>query len=318
MSGTESSRTVVIEEVSKFYGDVLGVHRASLEFRPGITSLVGPNGSGKSTLMNVIAGLLRPCTGRVVALGLQPAEPEAYFRQIGYCAQFDSFPKGMSGLEFVASYLRVRGLSREEAYRQANRALARVGMEAVAERKVAAYSKGMRQRVKLAQAIAHEPKILILDEPLNGLDPMARAEAMELFREFADRGRLVLISSHILHEVDQISDRVVMMNGGYVVADGGIADVRSDIPEQAMQILIRCTDPSFLASRMFELDHVVEARLQEDGKGLLIRTRDADRFFLSLNRSVLEHGLEVESVEPADESVSAVYEYLIGFDGRLE
>jgi ABC-2 type transport system ATP-binding protein len=316
MSGPNLKRSVVLEEVSKFYGEVLGVNRISLAFRPGITGLVGPNGAGKSTLMNLIAGLLKPSRGRVRVWGMECGRPEDFFRKVGYCAQFDSFPRGMTGLDFVSSYLRVHGFSKKAADERAALALSRVGMEAAGARKVAAYSKGMRQRIKLAQAVAHDPQILILDEPLNGLDPMARAEAMDLFREMAEQERLVLISSHILHELDQISDRVVMIDGGYVVADGEISEVRNEIPEQAMQILIRCPNPAFLASKAFEMDHVVEARIQEDQQGLLIRTRDADRFFLSLNRAVLEHGLELESVGPADESVGAVYEYLIGGEGR--
>ncbi len=316
MSGPNLKRSIVLEEVSKFYGEVLGVNRISLTLRPGITGLVGPNGAGKSTLMNLIAGLLKPSRGRVRVLGMECRRPEDFFRKVGYCAQFDSFPRGMTGLDFVSSYLRVHGFSKEAAYERAELALSRVGMEAAGARKVAAYSKGMRQRIKLAQAVAHDPQILILDEPLNGLDPMARAEAMELFQGMAEQERFVLISSHILHELDQISDRVVMIDGGYVVADGEISEVRSEIPEQAMQILIRCPNPAFLASKAFEMDHVVEARIQEDQQGLLVRTRDADRFFLSLNRAVLEHGLELESVGPADESVGAVYEYLIGGEGR--
>ncbi len=174
----------------------------------------------------------------------------------------------------------------------------------------------MRQRIKLAQAIAHRPSVLILDEPLNGLDPMARAEVIALFRELAAGGLHVLVSSHILHEVDLISDQVVLIHGGYVVAEGEIGGVRDEMEEQhPAQVLIRCDRPSLLASRVFLHDHVVEARLLEDG-GLLVRTRDADRFHLLLNEVVLDTGLAVETVLPTDADVNAVYEYLISNGGK--
>jgi ABC-2 type transport system ATP-binding protein len=192
-----------------------------------------------------------------------------------------------------------------------------VGLVEAAGRKVAGYSKGMRQRIKLAQAIAHQPAILVLDEPLNGLDPMARAEVISLFRELADAGLHVIVSSHILHELDLISDQVVLLNGGYVVAEGAISGVRDEMEEEhPAQVLIRCQRPALLASRVFENDHVVEARIGEDGKSLLVRTRDADRFFLLLNQVVLENDLGVETVMPTDADVNAVYQYLIGGNGE--
>ena len=196
------------------------------------------------------------------------------------------------------------------------KAIERVGLVEAAKRKVAGYSKGMRQRVRLAQALAHEPSVMVLDEPLNGLDPMARAEVIDLFRELADGGLHVIVSSHILHEVDLISDQVMLINGGYIVAEGEIGDVRDEMEEEhPMQVLVRCDRPSLLASRVFEADHVVEARLLEDGHGLLVRTRDADQFYLALNEIVLANGFAIEAVAPADSDVNAVYQYLIGANG---
>jgi ABC-2 type transport system ATP-binding protein len=190
-------------------------------------------------------------------------------------------------------------------------ALGRVNMGEAASRKVAGYSKGMRQRIKLAQAIAHNPRVLVLDEPLNGLDPLVRAETIALFREFASEGRHVIVSSHILHEVDSISDQVILLSNGYVVAEGQIKGVRDEIREHPMQVLIRCNRPGVLASRVFEQDHVVEVRLHADGGGLLVKTRDADRFYKALNHLALD-GIGIESVAPADDSVNSLYEYLIG------
>ena len=188
-------------------------------------------------------------------------------------------------------------------------------MVGAAGRPVAAYSKGMRQRVKLAQAIAHDPQVLVLDEPLNGLDPMARAETIALFREWGEKGRHVIVSSHILHEVDRISDQVILLSQGYVVAEGRIQGVRDEVKEQPMQILVRTLRPEVLAARLFAQRGAVEARISADGKGLLLRTRDADATYLMLNRVVLEEGLEVESVAPADDDANSVYQYLIGAEG---
>jgi len=309
-----SEREIVFENVSKFYDEVLGVNRVNLTIPPGITSLVGPNGSGKTTLMNLMTGLLRPTQGRISVLGIRPDEPEKLFRFVGYCTQFDSFPRGMTGYEFVYSYLRLYGKTHAEAGQLAWHALERVKLTDAAHRKVAGYSKGMRQRIKLAQSISHWPTVLILDEPLNGLDPLVRAETIALFRTLAEEGMHVIISSHILHEVDAISDQVILLSSGYVVAEGQIHGVRTEVEEHPMQILIRCPTPSLLASQIFELDTVVEARVHKDGKGLLVRTRDPDRFYLLLNRLVV-NGVDLESVAPADDDVHSVYEYLIGPDG---
>ena len=310
-----TSEHITFSDVSRFYGEVLGVNKVKLAIPPGITSLVGPNGSGKTTLMNLMAGLIRPTRGEVRVLGIAPDRPEELCPILGYCAQFDAFPKGLTGYHFLHSFLRIRGMGEEECQRRTSAALETVNMTEAAHRPVAAYSKGMRQRIKLAQAIAHDPRVVVLDEPLNGLDPMARAETIELFRAWGAQGRHVIVSSHILHEVDRISDQVILLSQGYVVAEGQIQGVRSEVKDQPMQILVRCDHPNELAARLFRQDHVVEAKIHPDGKGILLRTTDADRFYLLLNRVVLESGLEVESVAPADDDVNSVYQYLIGGEG---
>ncbi len=306
---------IVFDNVSKFYGEILGVNRVNLHIAPGITSLVGPNGAGKSTLMNLMTGLLRPTRGSITVVGIPTDQPERLFRRVGYCTQFDSFPRGMTGREFINSFLLVHGFEQKRATELTQVALERVNLVEAADRKVAGYSKGMRQRIRLAQSIAHEPVVLILDEPLNGLDPMVRAETIALFRKLAAEGLHLIISSHILHEVDMMSDRVVLVNNGYIVAEGNIHGVRDEMEEHPMQILIRCDQPSKLAAYVFAQDHVVEARLHDDRGGLFIKTRDADRFYLLLNRVVADGELNVESVAPVDDDMSAVYQYLIGTSG---
>lgn len=311
-----TDQTIVFEEVSKFYGDILGVNRVNLSIPPGITSLVGPNGAGKTTLMNLMTGLLRPTKGSIRVLGTPTDKPEELFRKVGYCAQFDSFPRGLTGYEFVRSFLNVHGYGKDDAEALTRRALERVNLVADAKRKVEGYSKGMRQRIRLAQSIAHNPDVLILDEPLNGLDPLARAEVIALFRQLASEGLHLILSSHILHEVDMMSDRVVLINNGYVVAEGDIRGVRSEMEDRPMQILIRVDRPAALAAYLFQQDEIVEARLHDDRHGLFVKTRDADRFYLLLNSLVVEQELNIESVAPVDDDLNAVYQYLIGSEGE--
>jgi ABC-2 type transport system ATP-binding protein len=312
---SSADQLIIFDNVSKFYGEILGVNRVNLQIAPGITSLVGPNGAGKSTLMNLMTGLLRPTRGAITILGIPTDEPEPLFRRVGYCTQFDSFPRGMTGREFINSFLMVHGYDRKRANELSLVALERVNLVEAADRKVAGYSKGMRQRIRLAQSIAHEPSVLILDEPLNGLDPMVRAETIALFRKLAAEGLHLIISSHILHEVDMMSDRVVLLNNGYIVAEGNIHGVRDEMEEHPMQILIRCDQPAKLASYVFAQNHVVEARLHDDRRGLSVKTKDADRFYLLLNRAIAEGDVNVESVAPVDDDLSAVYQYLIGTTG---
>jgi ABC-2 type transport system ATP-binding protein len=305
---------IVFDDVSKFYGEILGVNRVNLSIPPGITSLVGPNGSGKTTLMNLMTGLVRPTRGRIRVLECRTDDPEALFNITGYCTQFDAFPKGLTGFQFVYSYLRLAGRDAGSAERLAWQAIERVGLVDAAARNIAGYSKGMRQRIRLAQALAHDPKVLVLDEPLNGLDPLARAEMIALFRAAAARDCYVVISSHILHEVDVISDRVILLNNGYVVAEGQIHSVRNEIQEHPTQILIRCSRPRELAAKMLAAEHTIEVAIHTDERGLLLKTKDADRFYLALNQIAL-NGIEIESVTPADDDVLSVYEYLIGSEG---
>jgi ABC-2 type transport system ATP-binding protein len=303
--------TVVFDEVSKFYGEVLGVNRVTLNIPPGITSLVGPNGSGKTTLMNLMTGLIHPDRGRILMRGISPRDPEALMRITGYATQYDSAPRWATGFTFITTGLLLFGFGRSEAEEKAWKALQRVGLTDAATRKVASYSKGMRQRVRLAQAIAHDPDLLVLDEPLNGLDPLVRAETIDVFKSCAAAGKHVILSSHVLQEVDLISDQVVLIANGMIVAEGKIRDVRDEIDEHPSQFIVRCHDASAVAARLFSEDHITEIRLTDDRMGLLLMTRDRDQFARALGRIALE-GCRIEAVVPADENVDAVYEYLIG------
>jgi ABC-2 type transport system ATP-binding protein len=306
---------IIFENVSKFYGEVLGVNRISLAIPSGVTALVGPNGSGKTTLLNLMTGLVQPSSGHISVLGLSPGSATEFFSNVGYCTQFDSFPRGITGWQFIFDSLMLHGMSKAEAARLTRESLERVQLGDAANRRIAGYSKGMRQKTRLAQAIAHHPRVLVLDEPLNGLDPMARAESIALFEELGRQGMHLLISSHILDEVDRISDRVALITGGYLIAEGNIHQVRQEVREKPMQVFIRCDHPEVLASKMFAINHCVEARLHADGGGLLLRTGDIDQFYSALNAIAAEGLVKIEAVAPADDDANAIYQYLIGSDG---
>lgn len=305
-----SSCNILLCNVSKFYRDILGVNRINLEIGVGITGLVGPNGAGKSTLMNLISGLISPTRGSIQALGITSSEPELYFRQLGYCAQYDSFPAGVNGYEFLFNTLRIHGYDRSMSRELTFQTLDQVSLIKAANQAISTYSKGMRQRIKLAQAICHRPKILILDEPLNGLDPLARAQVIRLLQDFAETGKIVLISSQILHEVDLVSDRVVLINGGYLIAEGGLAKIQSETGEP-LKIFIRSCEASDIAAKLFDLADVVEVQLHHDSCGLFIRSRDADAFYLAFNRKIIKESWSIDSMGPADETVEAIYQHLI-------
>ena len=310
---TGTGPAVIFDEVSKFYGEVLGVNRVTLNIPPGITSLVGPNGSGKTTLMNLMTGLIHPDHGRIEVRGISPRDPETLMRITGYATQYDTAPRWATGFTFITTGLLLFGYGRAEAEERAWKALERVSLTEAANRKVASYSKGMRQRVRLAQAIAHDPDVLVLDEPLNGLDPLVRAETIAFFRTWANEGKHVIISRHLLQEFDLISDQVVLIANGMIIAEGTIRTVREEIQEHPSQYLIRCRAASGVASRLFSEDHVTQIRLNDDGLGLLVMTRDREQFAQALGRIALD-GYRIDGVVPADENVDALYEYLIGGD----
>ena len=306
-----TSSEVVFEDVSKFYGEVLGVNKVTLHIPAGITSLVGPNGSGKTTLMNLMTGLIHPDRGAISVRGLSPRDPENLMRVTGYATQFDSAPRWATGMDFVTTSLALYGYTRAESRERAWKALEQVSLTDAADRKVAGYSKGMRQRVRLAQAIAHDPQVLVLDEPLNGLDPLVRAETIDLFRHYAAQGRHVILSSHVLQEVDVISDQVILIANGMIVAEGEIRNVRDEMVEHPSQFIIRCRDASRIASLLFNEEHVTEIRMNDDRLGLLVMTRNREEFSRALTR-VAVAGHVIDGVIPADENVDALYEYLIG------
>ena len=307
--GKASGATIVLREVSKWYGEVLGLNRVSLELGPGITSLVGPNGSGKSTLMNVLGGLLHPSKGSVEILGIAPSQPELLHRVLGYCTQHETFPSGFTGLELLTALLRVHGYAPAEARRRADTALDRTGLLDPRSRRIGGYSKGMKQRLKLALALAHDPQVLVLDEPLNGLDPLGRSEMLALFRELGAEKRTLVVSSHILHEVNEISDGVLMLQHGYLVAEGGVKEVRSEILDQPFRVRVLCDAPADVAARAFAAGGVVAARVEKGA--VIVEGFDALEIARLVQRLAASGEAVVHGIDVADENLQAVYEYLV-------
>ena len=310
-SENPQSPTIYVEHVSRWYGEILGINRVSVEIKPGITGLVGPNGSGKSTLMNVICGLLQPGQGSVNILGMPVWNNPELMRVLGYCSQVDRFYESFTGGQFMEALLALHGRGGEWARRTARQALETVGMSEHRDRRLRAYSKGMRQRIKIALALAHQPEVLVLDEPFNGLDPVGRREMMELFADYARQGRTIILSSHILHEIEQMTDHILMMSNGYVLAEGQVTHVRDLLRSHPFQVFLRCSEPRRLAALMLAEENVSSVQI-EDERSLTLMTNDPDSFYLRLNDLIVIDGIDVDVVTLADENVQSIYHYLAG------
>jgi ABC-2 type transport system ATP-binding protein len=326
---------LLCERVSKWYGPVIGVNQVTLELRSGITGLVGANGAGKTTLLRLIAGQLRPDLGQVRVLGHGARSAEAK-RNVGYCPELDAFYEEMSGRQFVTTMARLCGYTRAEAERRAEEALELVGMADRADRCVRGYSKGMRQRVKLAQALLHDPALLVLDEPMSGIDPVGRWDFVALFHKLAARGKCLLISSHELDELEKLTDRVAIMARGRVAAVGSVAQIRDRLNDHPLTIRIdlrRAGDRAVpgvnnggdprreMAAALLRLPDVVGVEMVEGDLGdpdvsrVLVRARNPQRFFRDLGRLVLEEWYDVRHLETLDDSAEAVLGYLLAAKG---
>lgn len=308
----ESAPVLVFERVSKWYGPVIGVNQVTLELRPGITGLVGHNGAGKSTLMQLAAGQIRPDLGSVQILGRE-AITAAGKRHVGYCPDLDVFYEDMTGRAFVEAMAGLNGYSSREASRRTEETLQLVGMKDHAHRPLAGYSKGMRQRIKLAQALLHDPALLLLDEPLSGIDPIGRREMIALFHTLAARGKCLLISSHELDELEKLTDHIAILASGRIAAVGTLSRIRDLLDDFPLTIRIRCEPIQVLARALIEWDDV--AGLDRDGHGLRVRARNPRQFFERFSALVLEENLDVQHLETLDESTQDVLTYLLGGRG---
>jgi ABC-2 type transport system ATP-binding protein len=302
---------IEFHEVSKWYGNVIGINKLSLSIGPGVTGLLGPNGAGKSTLLQLATGQLRPSQGRVRVLGQTVWNNPGLNRHIGLCPEQDAFYEWMTGWDFVYTCARLSGLSRADARLAAEYALVLVNMIDNMNRPVRGYSKGMRQRTKLAQALVHDPDVLFLDEPLTGTDPIARRDIMKVIEELATRGKSVLVSSHVLHEVQMLTPKIVLLNHGRLVAEGNVRDIRDLIDKHPHRIVLVCDNHRKLAARLLAWDDVEGLKITDAKRSLLVETRVPDAFYGRLPDLSLEDGLAIREVFSEDDNLEAVFKYLV-------
>lgn len=297
---------VQAERLNKWYGRVIALNDVTLSIGPGITGLLGPNGAGKTSLMRIVIGLMRESGGRILVLGERPWNNPRLAVRIGYCPEHDGFYEWMTGREFVTALARLRGVPDGPA--AAREALERVRLSDVADRKVGTYSRGMRQRLKIAQALAHRPELLVLDEPLTGCDPLVRQELIALIRSLAAEGRSVLVSSHVLHEIEALTRTIAVIHRGRLVAEGEVSEIRGLIDRHPHTVKVRTDRPRELASRLSREPEVVEIRF-EDG-AVWLRTPRPDAFYAKLPAAALETGCAVEEISSPDDNLEAVFRYL--------
>jgi ABC-2 type transport system ATP-binding protein len=306
------SAVISASHLSKWYGNVLGLNDVSLDIEAGITGLLGPNGAGKSTFMKLITGQLKPNIGAVTVRGRKTWNNPGIFQGIGFCPEPDVFYEDMTGREFVAGLLRFYGYARTEIRDRTARALDLVGLTADQDRLIRGYSRGMRQRIKFAQAVAHDPEIVILDEPLSGLDPLGKRKLIRLIKDFKTQGRTVLVSSHVLPEIEALTSQVVLIHQGKVLAQGDIPYIRELIESHPHQISVRSDDPRALAARFVGDRSVQRMTFAADGRTLVVETHNRDAFFGRLTGVLLEAGLAVDEISSPDDNLQAVFEYLVG------
>ncbi|HZN34813.1 MAG TPA: ABC transporter ATP-binding protein [Pirellulaceae bacterium] len=297
------------QAASKWYGPVIGLNDLTWDLPPGITGLVGHNGAGKSTLIKLLTGQLRPSLGRVLVRGHR-AWTAAARRHIGYCPDVDAFYEEMSGRAFVRMLARLHGFSSKTARERTDDVLDQVDMAERADRPLGSYSKGMRQRIKLAQALVHNPDLIVLDEPLNGVDPVGRVELIRLFRSLADRGKSLLISSHILDEMDTLADQILFICRGRMLASGSLDEIRALLDDHPLKVRIAAPRARQLAAELLRLESVRSAALESEGQ-LLLEVQRPKEFFGPLAAAVAEQACDVQRLQVIDASTEAIFDYLM-------
>jgi ABC-2 type transport system ATP-binding protein len=301
---------VAADNCSKWYGHVLGVSDVTWQLKGGVVGLLGPNGAGKSTLIKMMAGLLRPSRGSLTVYGASPFDDVAVRRRIGYAPEHEKTWDELTALELVTYMARLAGVDDATAPKAAADALAQMGMTDAQHRRVRGFSKGMRQRTKLATAIAHDPDFLLLDEPLTGVDPVARVDIVERIRALATAGKTVIVSSHVLYEIEALTSEIVVIYRGQLLAEGNVYEIRKLIDRHPHRIRIECDRPREVAASIAGQDHV--ARIVFERAGVLIETRDPDRCYDEIAATVLANRIHVTALSSPDNNLGAVFEYLTG------
>jgi ABC-2 type transport system ATP-binding protein len=301
---------ITTEHLSKWYGQVSGLNDVTVTVPQGITGLLGPNGAGKSTFMKLVTGQLKPSKGTVKILGEPIWGNPALFHRIGFCPEQDSFYERMTGLGWVTALVTLNGLEPDEAAAAGRRALEAVDLLDAADKKIGAYSKGMRQRVKMAQALVHDPEVLILDEPLSGMDPLMRRRTIRLIREWGRSGKSVLVSSHILHEIESMTSNILLINNGRILAEGNVHQIRELIDTHPHSVFIRAEDTKALARALLIEDGVISLRFEPGA--MVVETARPDAFYARLTDMAAsgEAGV-IDEVTSPDDNLQAVFKYLV-------
>jgi ABC-2 type transport system ATP-binding protein len=302
---------VEFDGVSKWYGNVIGLNKLTLRIPTGVTGLLGPNGAGKSTMLQLATGQLYPSQGTVRVLGESVWNNPPLMRHVGLCPEQDAFYEWMTGFDFVRTCARLTGMSRPEAADATERAMTVVGMTENMNRAIRGYSKGMRQRTKLAQALVHAPRVLFLDEPFTGTDPVGRRDMIEVIRSLGARGCSVLVSSHVLHEVQALTSHIVLLHRGRLVAEGHVRDIRDLIDKYPHRIVLVCDDYRALAEKVVRWEDVEGIRVMGKDRALLVETRQPDAFYARLPELATRDGTAIREVYSDDDNLEAVFKYLV-------
>lgn len=304
---------IALSEASRWYGSFIALNGVTLELGRGVFGLLGPNGAGKTTLLRLVTGQVRPTTGTVTVHGAPAWDNVEVRSRIGYCPEHDRFYEDMTGLEFVTLMTRLHGFSAVEASARAEKALIDARLppdEGSATKPIADYSKGMRQKVKIAQALAHDPDVLILDEPLTGCDPLSRHHISALCKELGAQGRTVVLSSHVLHEVEGVTREFVLIDRGRLLAEGNVQKIRALIDEHPHRIEVHCSAPRRLAALLAAEPHVSGLELPAGDEALVVETTSPDACYAAIPRTALEAGIRVRKLTSPDNNLEAVFRYL--------
>jgi ABC-2 type transport system ATP-binding protein len=305
---TDQAR-ITAHRVGKWFGEVIAVNNCTVSVGSGVVGLLGANGAGKSTLFKMLAGLIEPNQGEVKVYGRRLRDEVGWFRKVGFCPESENLPEWMTGREFLSLSLRLMGFDKNEVQRRVDYWLDRFELTDAQNRRLGGYSKGMRQKLKLAQALGHDPEVIFLDEPLNGMDPVSRKQSIDLVRELGEAGRTVLVSSHILPEVESMTSQIILIDRGRVLAEGSVTEIRDKIPEHPTTVALASSNPRELAGFLIGRDHVVSVGIDPEEK-VIVQTNHALGFYRSLPGWILENDLQVEEILTLDDSLEAVFDYL--------
>lgn len=307
----ENQPIVQATHLSKWYGQIIGINDITLSIKAGVTGLLGPNGAGKSTLLKLMTGQLRPSKGTLTVLGEPVWNNPALNRRIGYCPDQDTFYESMTGFEFVRFLALLNGYAREEAEARTMKVIETVDLVEAKDKRIGAYSKGMRQRIKFAQALVHSPELLFLDEPLTGMDPIGRRQTLRLIKALAESGTSLIVSSHILHEIEAMTNTILLIHHGRILAEGNISDIRELIDEHPHNVYLRCNKPRLLASICVGFPDVASVKFESLDGGMVIETLKPDDFYSRLPEIVMANDVQVEQLYSPDDNLQAVFKYLV-------